>query len=119
MANHLEMHVVDSIRTLYQQGWSRRKIARTLGIHRHTVNQHVARLGLPALDSKPAKVTPGSREHRSSCCVHHDWIFQQVEAGLSARRIWQDLRAAQGFTGSYQAVKRYVRRLRDKLPKRV
>jgi transposase len=35
-----------------------------------------------------------------------------VEAGLSAQRIYQDLRADSAFTGSYQSVKRYVHRVR-------
>jgi transposase len=45
---------------------------------------------------------------------------QQIEAaaavGLSAQRIYQDLVSEQGFTGSYQAVKRFVRQWRRAQP---
>jgi len=36
--------------------------------------------------------------------------------GLSAQRIYQDLVCDNGFTGSYQAVKRFVRHLRETQP---
>ena len=39
--------------------------------------------------------------------------------GLSAQRIYQDLVEEHGFTGSYDAVKCYVGRLRKKQPQRV
>ncbi|MFH1476989.1 MAG: helix-turn-helix domain-containing protein [Verrucomicrobiota bacterium] len=55
MANQITMAVSDSIITLYAQGWSRRRIARTLGINRETVARHLG------LVSKPAISTPGSR----------------------------------------------------------
>ena len=39
-------------------------------------------------------------------------IESKLETGLSAQRIWQDLTQEQGFAGSYESVKRLVRRLR-------
>jgi transposase len=39
--------------------------------------------------------------------------------GLSAQRIWADLRAVHGFEGSYEAVKRFVSRLKARTPQRV
>ena len=39
-----------------------------------------------------------------------------VSVGLSAQRIYQDLVGEHGFTGSYQAVKRFVRQLRESQP---
>ena len=41
MANHLKMATVNAILTLRQRGWSFRRIARELGIHRDTVSRHV------------------------------------------------------------------------------
>jgi IS30 family transposase len=41
MANHLNMATIDSIQTLHQRGWSMRRIARALGIHRDTVARHL------------------------------------------------------------------------------
>src|SRR6185369_3216630 len=66
---------------------------------------------------KPAISTPGSTPGRQSLC--EPWlprIEAAVAAGLSAQRIYQDLVGEEGFTGSYQAVKRFVRQLRQSQP---
>lgn len=46
-------------------------------------------------------------------------IEEKVEEGLTAQRIYQDLLVENDFEGSYQSVKRFVRKLRDKTPGRV
>jgi hypothetical protein len=38
-----------------------------------------------------------------------------VLAGLSAQRIYQDLVSEHGFTGGYDSVKRFVRRLEQRV----
>jgi transposase len=43
----------------------------------------------------------------------------KVEVGLSAQRIYQDLVEENGFTDSYESVKRFVRKLREAQPERV
>jgi transposase len=60
MANQLKMATIDSICTLHQRGWSIRRIACALGIHRDTVarqlrqaNQAGAPTGSPATPSSP------------------------------------------------------------------
>lgn len=65
MANLLKMAEQQAIVALIQRGWSQRRIARELGVHRETVGRYVrlAR-GQPAddpaaPDSKPAKVITG------------------------------------------------------------
>ena len=40
MANQLKMATVNAIRTLRERGWSQRRIARTLGVHRETVGRY-------------------------------------------------------------------------------
>ena len=64
------------------------------------------------LEAKPAIVPAGSKAGRTSQCAP---LAVEIErgwsAGLSARRIYQDLVVERGFTGSYDAVKRFVRRL--------
>lgn len=55
----------------------------------------------------------------SQCDVHAGYITARVEGGLSAQRIYQDLVSEVGFGGSYQSVKRFVRRLRQAEPQRV
>ena len=87
-------------------------------------------------DPKPAKVTPGSADAagvdptagpscagrpppeagRSLCEPFRPVILDKLEAGLSGQRIYQDLKVEHGFTGSYQSVKRLVRRLEARHP---
>jgi transposase len=62
------------------------------------------------------KVTAGSR---SSCALHAGVIEAMAADGLTAQRIWADLRAVHGFEGSYEAVKRFVSRLKARTPQRV
>jgi len=63
--------------------------------------------------------TAGNTGRKSLCADHAVFILAKCEAGLSAQRIYQDLRVEIAFTGSYQSVKRYVRRLRRTDPKLV
>jgi IS30 family transposase len=51
--NELNVSLQHSILTLAAQGWSNRRIARELGLHRETVGRHL-RLAV----SKPAKMPP-------------------------------------------------------------
>jgi hypothetical protein len=53
---------------------------------------------------------------QSFCQPHWPRIEAAVGVGLSAQRIYQDLVCNHGFTGSYQAVKRFVRHLREIQP---
>jgi transposase len=63
--------------------------------------------------------TAGKTGRQSLCFVHADWILKKVETGLTAQRIYQDLRLENAFTGSYQSVKRYVHKVRQTDPKLV
>lgn len=64
----------------------------------------------------PAISTPGSSGGRISLCREHlPIITAALTAGLSAKRIHQDLVSGHGFTGSYQSVKRCVRALLRRL----
>jgi transposase len=55
MANLLKMADIQAILALHGHGWSNRRIARELGIHRDTVSHHVRQA-----DSKPASAPTGS-----------------------------------------------------------
>ena len=62
--------------------------------------------------SKPAISTAGSVAGRKSrCAVWEAQITAAAAAGLTAQRIYQDLVTEYRFSGSYQSVKRFVRRL--------
>ena len=138
MANRLKMALAESIHTLYQRGWSQRRIARELGIHRETVARHLKSLspapkpgnaplgsGPVADDSKPANAPLGSEPHLattqatagepgrlSGCEPWRAQILEKLQLGLSAQRIYQDLVTEHSFAGSYFSVRRFVHRLR-------
>lgn len=138
MANNLKMAIKHAIIGLLERGWSYRRIARELGVHRETVSRHdllrKGRESKPAIvapgsescgESKPAISPPGSRGEdmvfrtvisrasgrRSQCESFEPAIKAKLGQGLSSQRIWQDLVTEHGFPGSYTSVKRYVRRL--------
>ena len=68
-------------------------------------------------EPKPAIVPAGSEPGRKSQCERFEvQITTGLEAGLSAQRIYQDLVSDHQFAGSYDAVKRYVRRLGQSSP---
>jgi transposase len=130
MANLLKMALIESVFTLRQRGWSVRRIARELGIHRETVARHL-RQGRP--ESKPAiapsgsdTVAAGSRPGHaligpqapagrtgrpSDCEPYRPVIVAALDRGLTAQRIYQDLVTDHGFAGSYYSVRRFVGRL--------
>ncbi len=66
MENHLKVAKVSSIQSLHAQGWSQRRIARELGIHRATVSRQLKVAAKPTkatpelADPKPAKAPTGS-----------------------------------------------------------
>jgi transposase len=65
-----------------------------------------------APSAKPSISTPGSKAGRpSECGPFLATITAAVEAGLSAKRIHQDLLSEHGFGASYQSVKRCVHKL--------
>ena len=75
--NRLTVSLQQSILTLHERGWSARRIARELGVHRETVGRELQ-------GSKPAKVAAGSR---SLCEPHREAIEVAIAQGLSAKRI--------------------------------
>jgi len=63
--------------------------------------------GEPVVD--PQRGSPAGRP--SDCAPWRTVIQTKLEVGLSAQRIYQDLRAEHGFTGSYYSVRRFVHQL--------
>jgi transposase len=139
MSNRLKMANIHAIIGLLEQEWSYRRIARELGVDRETVARY-DRLRLDrskaAISAAGSEVTgppnpaisaagsgslledlvfieasgrpPGRPSH---CEPFSGLIRKKLDDGLSAQRIWQDLRSEIGFTGSYTSVKRFVRKL--------
>jgi len=142
MANQLKMAKKQAILGLLEQGWSYRRIARELGVHRETVARYDrlenpkpsisapgfgsfggSKPAIPAAGSglgvspKPSISPSGSvaRPGQTSLCQPLSAeIEKKLDLGLSAQRIYQDLRADFGFSGSYTSVKRFVRSLSKK-----
>ena len=76
--------------------------------------------GSGGVKSQTDPLAPAGQTGRQSLCLDHaQLILKKVEAGLSAQRIYQDLRLENAFAGSYQSVKRYVHKLRQTDPKLV
>lgn len=139
MANRLGMSESSAILTLFRRGWRKLRIARELGVDVKTVRRHVRQVS-SQVDPPPAGnalvvppgpesasgpnapvVLPGIRGGGppSQCEPHRVFIEGELEKGLSAQRIYQDLVTEYGYSGSYCAVKRYVRRLRAQAPERL
>lgn len=144
--NLLEVSLQQTIITLAQRGWSQRRIARELAVDRETVKRYAppakpatnptagSEAPKPASGENPttgsdpsfkaaeapkpatnptAGFSPGPP---SRCEPHREVIAAALERGLTAQRIHQDLCAEHGFTGSYESVKRFVRRMGATLP---
>lgn len=117
-----------AIKVLRKRGHPKRKIARELGIHRNTVDSHLAGDQRPEEsnctnsipgsepredgasgreDSKCTIPTPGSAGsadgggsgRMSGCEVYSETIGGKLAVGLKAKRIWQDLVDDHGFSG--------------------
>ena len=116
MSNVLKVSLQTTIYSLADRGWSRRRIASELGINRETVRRYL-RLANPAIsiagseegaDRKPAISITGKQAgatqskpaisiagigagRRNRCECLAEVIAAKLDAGLSARRIYQDL----------------------------
>ena len=127
MANYLKVSMQELIRDLNGKGWSKRRIARELEIDRRTVSRYLAVVDSKCTISttgssaqKPGDSfskctisTTGSGGRQSRCEPWSDYIQNKLSAQLSAQRIYQDLVLEHGFDGSYESVKRYVKKLDD------
>ena len=106
-------------------GWGRRGPAKPANEVTTGSNVEIAAVGVAekvenpaskgkAKTAKPAnEVTTGSGVGSASVCEpFREMIQLGVSRGRNAVAIWQDLVSEHGFSGSYQAVKRFVRKLR-------
>ena len=108
--NQLKVNQQQTIVSLIEQGWSKRRIARELGLDRATVRKHAGA-------SKPAtNPNTGSAGPESSCEPLCERIEKAWNTGLSVQRILQDLISEEGSEGSYSSVRRFVRRLPGDAP---
>jgi transposase len=66
---------------------------------------------VPAPAGSGAIAPPRGSGRLSGCEAWREWITAKAGQGLSAQRIYQDLAADHGYTGSYYAIRRFVHRL--------
>jgi transposase len=113
MGNYLKMIDLQRIQALLDLGWSYRRIERETGVRRETISRYDNRRVSKAAKvstgeiAKAARVSPGSAVE-----PYRKEVEAALAKGLSAQRIWQDLRADYGFGYNYASVKRFVRLLK-------
>ncbi len=95
----------ESIHALSKKGMKNARVARELGIHRHTVEKYLA------------FKTPPERRHftkkLSAIAPYEDYILGRWEQGCrNATRIWREI-SEQGYPGAYQNVVRITRYLKE------
>ena len=119
MGNYLKMADKQRVLALLELGWSYRRIQRETGVDRETVaradprrKSNATNLS-PGVDSKTARVSIGPA---SACEPYRDIIEAAITKGLSAQRIWQDLREDHLFSFEYASVKRFVRAIKRRRP---
>ena len=135
MGNVLRAEKQEQVRGLGRLGWSLRRIQRETGVDRASVRRYLTEAEIEvreprrrrppsALGAKPASQVfpdPGAvpiREQtltsavRSTCEPHREFITTALELGRNGKSIWQELVDRHGFTGHYESLKRFVRKLR-------
>lgn len=133
MGNVLKMDKVHLIQGFLRLNLSDRAIKRQTGIHRDTISKY--RKQFQNGPQVPADLDSGSSTgiqngpkvptdflpvipstHSAAIQPHAAGIREKVLRGLTAQRIYQDLVEDLSFSGSYDSVKRYVRKLRKRHP---
>lgn len=99
-----------TIQTLFKRGYSKARISRELGVSPKTV-----RKVLRSQENGDGEIK--KQPHPSTLDSYQEFIEIQRSKGLSKQRIYQDLTASQGFTGSYGAVRDYITKLEKQTPK--
>lgn len=54
---------------------------------------------------------------KGKAAAYHDHILKKLTAGQNGKSIYQDLVIEAGYDGSYDSIKRYIRKIRSKAPK--
>jgi len=144
VSNVLSEEEQKQILALGQLGWSLRRIQKRTGIRRETAAAYLKAAGIavrppgawgkrapakpangvttdsepePPATPKPAnEVTTDSRGAASVSEPYREAIEQGLRQGRNAMSIWQELVDRHGFPGSYESVKRFVRRQRGIQP---
>lgn len=136
MSNVLSDEKKKQVIALGQLGWSLRRIEKATGVRRETATGYLKAASVavrppggwgklppakpannPTTDSgADSSVANVEAQHPpgppSDCDPYRETIELGLSRGRNAMAIWQDLVDQHGFSGSYQSVKRFVRKLR-------
>jgi transposase len=137
VSNVLSEEKQQQVIALGRLGWSLRRIEQTTGVRRETASGYLKAAGIalrpsggwgrsrakPAIEvatdpqaEKPpnpeAERQAGRSPTASACEPYREVIELGLSRGRNAMAIWQDLVDDHGFTGRYNSVKRFVRKLR-------
>lgn len=128
MGNNLRMEKQQQIQVLTKLGWTDRAISRSTGICRGTISKYRQRIqNQPKVPTDPVSescqnqpevptdLPPLPNTNSTQILPYTAKIRNALLQKLSAQRIYQDLVEEHGYTGSYDAVKRYARKLRKKV----
>ena len=134
--NVLKPHLRITIATLLKGGTSQREIERLTGVDRKTIRRMKREANSPGVatgsdapvgqipppwppaDTVGLVVTAKAAGSISACEPHRAWIEAQVLLGRNAMSLYQDLVEQHGFAHRYNTVKRFVARLRARVPER-
>ena len=145
MSNALSEEKKQQVIALGKLGWPLRRIEQATGVRRETASAYLKAAGIvvrlprfwgkriPAKPANEVTLDSGSKPAkevtldfnaafspkppiRSACEDYRERIEQSLGRGRNGKAIWQDLVSDHGFTGSYEAVKRFVRKLRGPQP---
>jgi transposase len=125
MGNVLKMAKQQVIQGFVELGWSNRAIHRVTGVHRDTISGY----GPPGQNGPKVPTDSGAADEETGpkafadpvplprtnsqlIFAHRATIRDKYLLGLSAQRVYQDLVEEAGYSGSYETVKRYVRKVR-------
>jgi transposase len=130
VGNYLKVLDRQRVLALLELGWGYRRIERETGVRRETVARYAR-----SHQSNAANPTTGSLQDvagqrdvggqkrpnpttgpPSLSEPYRAEIEEKLRRGLTAMRIWQDLRDDHGFPGGYESVKRFVRQERGRHP---
>lgn len=131
----MKPHLQTTIWTLLRAGAGQREIERVTGIDRKTIRAYQRRFAADAAANSPGVATdlanaieglaqqiPPPRPPTSTvpsvsaCEPHRSFIEAQLRLRRNAVAIYQDLVDLHGFTGAYNSVKRFAKKLRQREP---
>src|SRR5438093_3161563 len=136
MSNVLSEEKKQQVIALGKLGWPLRRIEQETGVRRETAGAYLKAAGIvvsrpgwrrrsppkPAIQvatdfsrpfsEKPPIQLPAASPSDSVCEPFRETIDQGLRRGRNAMAIWQDMVTDHGFSGAYNTVKRFVRKLR-------